>query len=749
MNGRMLTVAAAVLVGCGALAAEAVPPESVYDTTVYADEALVNVRVRNHRWPDCYSLETAIRDIFRIEGVNDTEDATEAKAMALWKWLLTLMSESGGRIFEGNPTGKWVRCHGDRDTQQIEIRRGDKLLLVYGVHECGGLSRTMAHLWRAAGFLAYQEPSSGHSVASLRYPDKDGVWRMHSFNPQGRSYYWNPRDNRVGTRRRPVLRGVEYKRLLPPFEHTQRTSLRLGETVTRRWSNDGYIQMTKRMDYWKKRPKDKQLAAHCVAGQEDQVLTAVTDPKTFGRQLFPGSDNVACSPAEKGSDPLTSGGLTPFPRTARLHPEKAGTTAAFIYRLASPAVAIESTIAATLRKGAESDVCRLAFSNNMGKTWHTVFDKTTVGAETVTVNVGRERYWKPEPSITSHYTFLVKAEFRTDGDPRHVGMDDLTVTVHRQFNMRAQPNLMPGENVLKITADRMAPGYALRFRLDYEVNGKPMTVTRVVNTFPHSLRVNVTGLPKEALKTEHYLANWGGKYTFNLPTHPLRMRSMRFELVPAASAKPDASDLVPAEAEAFFRKACPSPYISNRRMADKKKIPEYESEVSGFFPQLPRTKDQPTEPLAYYNWLVTRIGLSDAPLRPLPEGADPVAWCIKRLPRAHGGHTLGICNVLAHFRDRRAIPALLAKWDQAPKYGPGDRYIPDALAAIGDASVVPALTKRAKDLRIDYRIHIAHALGILGGDEAVRTLTDLAEHDPNISVRGEAKRALAAMPRKP
>jgi hypothetical protein len=91
------------------------------------------------------------------------------------------------------------------------------------------------------------------------------------------------------------------------------------------------------------------------------------------------------------------------------------------------------------------------------------------------------------------------------------------------------------------------------------------------------------------------------------------------------------------------------------------------------------------------------------------------------------------------------MPALLAKWQQAPKYGPGDRYIPDALAAMGDRAVVPALVGKVKALRMDYRIHIAHALGILGGTEARKALEMLARSDPNISVRGEAERALAAL----
>ena len=48
-------------------------PEDVYDTTVHSDEALVNVRVAVNRWPDCTTLESAIQDIFRLEGYYDRQ----------------------------------------------------------------------------------------------------------------------------------------------------------------------------------------------------------------------------------------------------------------------------------------------------------------------------------------------------------------------------------------------------------------------------------------------------------------------------------------------------------------------------------------------------------------------------------------------------------------------------------------------------------------------------------------------------
>ena len=528
------------------------------------------------------------------------------------------------------------------------------------------------------------------------------------------------------------MRGVEYRRFVPPMTHTLRTSLRTGEVVVRKWRNDGYIQKTQRMLSWAGKVGDNtRHVKACVAGQEDQTLVAATDPKSFQGSLWTGSANTACSPAGEGR--------------AALHPKDAGKLSSFIYRLASPYVAVEAVVEAELLKTAPGDLCRLSFSTDLGKTWAAFFEKKEVGAELVNIELGRKRYWGKQPSITSHYSFLVKAEFRATGKVDGVGMNAFKVTVHRQLNMRCLPNLMPEENVIKVSADSMRPGLALRFKLDYEVNGKPKSVTRLIARFPHYLKIDVTGLPKDKLKSPYYLDKFGGKSSFNLPEHPLRMHSVRVELAPLSSLKPD--KFMPAEkAEAFFKKTYPNPYERNRRMIRKEKIPQHEDQVSGFFPQEPVNADNPPkDKTEYYNWFIARIGTSDARLPKCPAGTDPLDFCIQRFPRCHSLHTLGFGNVFAHYKDKRAIPVLLAKWKLAPRYSPGDRYIPDALAAIGDRSVVPALVKRMTELRSSHRVHIAHALGILGGEDARKALEFLAKNDPNISARGEAQRALDAL----
>ncbi len=55
-------------------------PEWVYDTSTGQDESLVNIRIGSNRWPDCHTLQSMIRNIFRIEGAAGSEGETPAKA---------------------------------------------------------------------------------------------------------------------------------------------------------------------------------------------------------------------------------------------------------------------------------------------------------------------------------------------------------------------------------------------------------------------------------------------------------------------------------------------------------------------------------------------------------------------------------------------------------------------------------------------------------------------------------------------
>jgi len=175
-------------------------------------------------------------------------------------------------------------------------------------------------------------------------------------------------------------------------------------------------------------------------------------------------------------------------------------------------------------------------------------------------------------------------------------------------------------------------------------------------------------------------------------------------------------------------------------------------ETSGFFPQGDRVSGDPEEMKGApeLGALVEKLRRGRAEERWIAAedlGSYPAALdvLLRELPGADIDLTLFICKALARIRDPRAKGPLLEKWRGAPRGAPGTRYIPDVLAAIGDRSVVPDLVEPLGRCRFDYRFHIAHALGILGGQEAEEALRDIANHDPFPAVREEAGRALAKL----
>ncbi len=450
--------------------------EDIYDTAAHADEALVNVRVAASRWPDCTTLESAVADIFRLEGVTNKPD--QDKALALWKWFRILVSATGGSYAYEGPRGHETACV---DPQ--------KIFTVYGHHQCDGQSWALAALWRAAGYMALDECTLGHTTAALRYRDADGNLRYHSFDPQHRCYHWDEQNQRVATRSIPVMRGMVYRHLMAPQElHSLRTSLRVGESVGRLWQNKGYLVPSGKdkiaaaeQDYYAY-ARGKSKGVYAAVGQEIQAFEPEMRPETFAQCLYDGSRNAACSPAEEGK--------------ATLHPQKAGETAEFIYRLAPPYVVADASCAATLSKGEPTDVCRLLVSTD-GARWTPVYTKEKIGQEHVDIDLGLRAWSKGLPNVYTAYNVLLKFELKTLHDVRKVGISNLTFLAVRMLNKRTLPNLRPGENVLQVTANRMAAGLGLELSIEYCVDGQLREVTQFIRRFPYYFRINVANVPEE------------------------------------------------------------------------------------------------------------------------------------------------------------------------------------------------------------------------------------------------------------
>jgi len=697
--------------------------EEIYDTSVHQDEAVVNVKIVNSRWPDCTTLKTAVHDMFRLEGVEHGTD--QEKALALWKWFRLLTSSTGGSYAYELQDKKWKIVHDPH-----------KILTVYGHHQCDGLSWAMVALWRAAGYMAHDCCTWGHTTTALRYKDVDGVYRYHSFDPQGRFYYWDDEKNIVGVRSMPIMTGMVYRHVTAPIHlHSLRTSLRVGEKIERRWDNRGHLvpsgeDKLKALEspYYAYAPGKKE-GIYAVAGEEVKILQAETDPAWYTSQLYDGSRNTACSPPGKEG--------------ARLHPRKSGETALFIYRSPPPYVIVEAKVEAVLMKSSPDDTCRLSFSSD-GKTWHLLYEKKSTGREKVSFDIGFKAWRNGRPHVYTKYNLLVRAEFKTAEDVRGVGMDMLRIKTIRMLNKRTLPNLRPGRNYIRVTANNITEGLALEVRIVYMVKGREVICKRFVRSFPYYFVIDVQGVKPYVRKS----------YDQDFNNGELRMVAYSLRLVRSEETVRFLASMPEREGAAAFKRPKPHPADMTRRKV-RRPLETNPMQTDGFFPQsttvlqnrkrVEKLLRDLSLPLSgrrsVFQWRIAQE------LGNYPEAVDGLC---KRLRTADGDLTLFIVKALAQIADPRSVKPLLQKWRKAPEFAPGTRYIPDALAAIGDQSVVPELVRPLKRLRFDFRFHIAYALSILGGPLARKTLEDLARNDPFTAVREFAARALKkGVPAKP
>ncbi len=698
------------------------PDEEIYVDESYSDELFSDLRIYSSKWPDCYSDRSAATDIFRLEGVQT--ESEEAKALALWKWFRILAaSAGGGYTFEG-----------EIDTQEI-VHDPHKILSVYGHHQCDGLSWAMTALWRAAGFVAFDSCTEGHTVASLRYRDSDGIYRFHDFDPVARFYYWDVQKSRIGTWGIPVMAARVHRHLTAPQNvHTLSRGLKSGESIVFDWQNKGRIiptglhqrEYVLEGDYnlrYYSYKEGRRNGVYAVAGEEIQTFRPIPDPLSFRRDLQPDSSNTACS----GKDSDAS--------SPEFHPEKAGTPSVFIYRIASPYPLIDGKISATLHMSDPKSSASFSVSRDSGKTWKNVFGAEGIHrGEAVSVELGREARRLSKPDLLTSYGFLVKLELNLpeNADPKKNGISDFEFFAARELNKRTLPNLRDGLNIFRVNAKKHGDSHLLSMKLVCSLDGRRQEIKKNISEFPFYFAVDCGEIPDPPLKS----------YDEHFNSGKIRMDSISFEAVEADGLTPDAS-LSGADTEKNFLSAFPHP-ADLRDMKIMKTVESDPRQTDGFLPQRDQSvlKDE-----ARLKELISK--LKNAPnserwkaadeLSNYPESADALIECI---PDADGDLLLFICKSLAILKDPKAAPALLERWKKAPSGAPGSRYIPDVLASIGNQEYIDEISAPLEKLRFDFRFHIAYAMRKLGGDKARKVLEKIAEEDPFPALRLYAEESI-------
>lgn len=734
--------------------------EHNYDTTTHPDDAAVNVSLVSNRWPDCSTLETTIESIFRLEGVADrAKTSDQDRALALWKWFRIMVSATGGGyVYEqANPTHPVTDPH--------------KILTVYGHHQCDGMSWSMVPLWRAAGYMAFDECHNGHTIAALRYKDADGQVRYHNLDPQGRFYYWDEEHNRIGTWSMPVFTGHIFRHLMTPLNvHTMRTNLRIGETIERNWTNTGHIIPPGRpagidkTPYYEYKP-GKVDGVYAVAGEERQIRNTSFEPGVLKPELLEGAENIR---------------FVGGPGVKAITPVNPDQDAVLVYHLSGPFVMTLFDFMVHYSTTDEAGFVDVSVSRDGGPFQSVKLPppdkdfpiKGMIASTQADAQVVRGGY-------DARVRITLKPK---KGKPVLVSFMG---TISREFNKRTLPNIMPGENVYRVNADKLPDDYMLKLTMKYERNatGKPPA------TQPVELTYLVDKVPFYFKIDEKFKLRKITNYDKDFNNETVRMVGYRMELVPKKGGAAIASRAVPGpgvepsvslpagECEAKFALPFPHPGdMTDRKIRKGDQVEHSILQTNGHLPQSDQPlKDDPAkvaelikqiEATGEFKQYVLIQQLGDY------SGQTVLDYLHTLLPKMNIDGTVYVVKGLARLADPRSIDPLLAKWaagmksvDRDPPGGstggaPGTRCIPDALVAIVVAMEKNGLAKadidaaRAKSvkallgplakLRFDFRFYIAHALGVLGkgSPEAEAALKDLAENDPFPPIREEAKAAI-------
>jgi HEAT repeat protein len=517
-------------------------PDRVYDTSAGPDEAAAGIKLTNHRWPDCETLETTIADIFRIEGPKTDQQ----RALALWRWFRILVQSSGPHVDEGLP-GKEKFCWDEH-----------KLMAVYGQHHCDGLGRELAALWRAGGRFAYKGYLQGHTQAELYYRDDDGRERFHMYDGMAKRFWWKPdRSYVLGMEEKALTCGGEPQWFHCQFEpivtHTQRTALRRGETIERQWDSKGYFVALGRAKDWQYQPGGKG-GVNAIAGRQVQTFEVPVASGDYAGALYTGSEKTAAGPLGEGK--------------AALHAEANGATGVFIYRLAPPYPIVDAELSAEVLTGDPQDTLRISVSRDRGRTWNLVFEKRDPGRETARRNLCREIYGKDPACLSTAYDVLVKVECRAGGgDPARCGFNQLTLVTYRQLNRRCLPNLLPGENHLSLWCDKLDPRFQLEVEIDWKERKKagpppakadnwPAETRKrkiAAISFPHDFEINIPDVPAETSSVWCSDEHFGGG--------SVEMVGITYRLAPRVHPDPSFAALEKRFAE-------PDEYVSRQAACD-------------------------------------------------------------------------------------------------------------------------------------------------------------------------------------
>jgi hypothetical protein len=405
------------------------------------------INISCDRWPDFSSLERFGNDCVRIANAKTNEE----KAIALWRFIQQCTEV--GSVPKEPAYGKYY------------ILSPLKVLNVYGVHWCDGLSRIMNMTWRSLGYRAQKLYKFGHTLADCWWKDQDGIERWHVFDVSQHWYVYDRTGNHIATKDELALdHSLLYipsrtpipswpSPLQPSYVHAGHLNikphktgidLREGESIRFLWGNEGkpYYNL-----FGKKARKDFEHGPYPITyGNGRLIYSPDLSTKGFLKALDEEPVNLACTEQD---------GLKPA-----LHPRSKSKKAMAIFRISLPYVISDVWLDARLKRENPGDMIRFSISTDGREKWRPVWETggklgiIDLHAPDFCDTFDPSKKKKPrEITPFGRYEFLMKLEMKAARDISGCGIDRLSIVTVFQHNLFSLPMLWPGINHITVRGD--------------------------------------------------------------------------------------------------------------------------------------------------------------------------------------------------------------------------------------------------------------------------------------------------------
>jgi hypothetical protein len=489
-----------------------------------AGPAVINPRVVCDRWPAGYDAKSWITDVFRIENARTDEE----KTIALYKWV-RLVQHWGVQCGDGTRGQSAVECD------------AIKKINIFPYGECSDFGVTAAALGHAGGLKAMEAHVPGHVELEVAYKDADGTERWHRLDPfWGVTVYDNtgtriatweeikadpniarkpaktllPWGDKVQDRERFVEKGGSKPSLrVRPSLYTMDKALFPGETYALRWERNDKVAFYNnhpdpayrgKQDTWglprfqyaggkieNLKYGHELLAPHVEQGENGIQVMAGHGQLSFVPVLGPDYANSLYEPAQN----VVVGGAG----EAKLRPGKAGQPATLVFAVRCPYVLVGAQLAGSFRTGKGDSVkVSIAYADWRQRdytldqvlpakpSWTTIWESKGAGSQTMKLDNVEQ--------LRGEYQYLVKVEMTAAGDIKQVGVDALSFTHLFQQSQLTLPRLLPGKNVITVTAAEIRPGYQLKVVYSWDdAKGKNHQDVRRIDRVPFRYEITAAG----------------------------------------------------------------------------------------------------------------------------------------------------------------------------------------------------------------------------------------------------------------